>query len=108
LPDEYITCRAVMHAWQVTVGWGVETEPNHLQANWAWEERHCSRCGTIRQTVYDGQLRLLSTVYLYAPGYGVVGPSADGWRVEARRELWARRVGPQPLGRGDEDAREGL
>jgi hypothetical protein len=101
MPDEWIDCRATGHDDQTTGGYGVITldARGHQteQVAWSWMRRACRRCGRTVETFYDAFFRVASSPGpKYPAGYLIEGLGRGAPRQEARREWFARHVGPPP------------
>lgn len=95
VPDDFLVCRDLKHAWEVTEDFHEVTDNRDTHA-FIGREVSCIRCDTVRSERYqltkDGLVRS-GTSYLYPEGYKLEDLPRGIKPVSiVREELWRRVV----------------
>ena len=92
LPDNFLDCRDMRHAWTVTQDYFLAEDDNRII-----RELACTRCGTFRRDSFratrDGRLVRFGTSYTYPDTYQLTGV-AHGVKPQevVRGEIYRRTL----------------
>jgi hypothetical protein len=90
LPDEFLDCRDMMHAWKRTKSY-VPVGENPAKAALLLREMECVRCGTIKEDTFSARsLERVSTQYKHPTGYLIKGNTVPKRQLLARRAVVER------------------